>query len=389
MKDSYDIVIAGAGPAGSATAIRLALAGLKVAIVEKAVFPRPKLCGEFISPECIEHFEELGVVPSLSDSVDIDRTVFYTRGGRSLTVESDWFGMARPAIGLSRAALDERLLKRAVELGVDLLIGTVNGVLYGENGSVAGIRLKHIDGQPDGIHAGLTIDATGRTQAVVRHIADRGERGRPGQVAFKSHFEGVSLEPGACEIYSYRGGYGGCSRVENDKFNLCFIADARDTRERGSDGDRMLREVVFSNRRAKLVLGHAERATDWIAVPVDRFGRHDPAPARGLIAVGDAASFIDPFTGSGILLALQSTKVATDAVIALHEEAGAISAAYKDAYSRQFDSRFRISSLIRRAAFIPAVADATIACLSMSRRLTRAVAAATRENNIDSLSPSD
>ena len=121
MKDRYDIVIAGAGPAGSATAIRLALAGLKVAIIEKAKFPRPKLCGEFISPECLEHLETLGVMPDilLAGAVDIDRTVFYTRRGRSLTVESDWFGMAKPAIGLSRAALDDLLPVRPTSVAAD------------------------------------------------------------------------------------------------------------------------------------------------------------------------------------------------------------------------------------------------------------------------------
>jgi flavin-dependent dehydrogenase len=388
MKDRYDIVIAGAGPAGSATAIRLALAGLNVAIVEKAVFPRPKLCGEFISPECIEHLETLGVLPdvSLAGAVDIDRTVFYARGGRSLTVASDWFGMANRAIGLSRAALDDVLLQRVVDLGVDLINGVVNGLVFGKDGSVEGVKLK----DSPSIRALVTIDATGRTRALARHaVGKRQPTRRPPHVAFKAHFEGTSLEPGACEIYSYRGGYGGCSSVEGDRSNLCFIADARDTRERGSDGDRMLNEVVFSNKRAQFVLGQAERVTDWIAVPVDKYGRHDPTPAPGLIAVGDAASFIDPFTGSGILLALQSAKVAADSVIGRTRDVAAISSAYEIGYASNFDSRFRISSLIRRAAFVPLVADATIAFLSMSQRLTRAVAGATRENKIDSLSASD
>ena len=59
----FDVVIVGAGPAGSSCAIRLALAGLKVLLVEKHKFPREKLCGEFISPECLRHFWELGITP--------------------------------------------------------------------------------------------------------------------------------------------------------------------------------------------------------------------------------------------------------------------------------------------------------------------------------------
>src|SRR5437763_5233450 len=96
MNYTYDIAVVGAGPAGSSAAIRLALAGKRVLLVEKEKFPREKLCGEFISPECLEHFAELGVLDRMqfAGGVAIAETVFFGRGGRGVAVPSAMFGSA-------------------------------------------------------------------------------------------------------------------------------------------------------------------------------------------------------------------------------------------------------------------------------------------------------
>src|ERR1041384_919193 len=114
MSDYYDVIIAGAGPAGTSAAIHLASSGLKVLLVEQKKFPRPKLCGEFISPECQEHFQKLRVARQIvcSDPAPISETVFYSSRGHHVTVPSNWFG-ERMALGLSRAVMDEVLLRRA------------------------------------------------------------------------------------------------------------------------------------------------------------------------------------------------------------------------------------------------------------------------------------
>jgi len=108
MNTNYDVIVAGAGPAGTSAAIHLAQHGVRVLLVEQKNFPRPKLCGEFISPECVEHFEKLGVACEmrLSGPADITETVFYSRRGKRIIVPSRWFG-GSAALGLSRAAMDE------------------------------------------------------------------------------------------------------------------------------------------------------------------------------------------------------------------------------------------------------------------------------------------
>src|SRR5688572_12881847 len=100
------IAIVGAGPAGASLAIRLSKADFDVTLIEREKFPRQKLCGEFISPECLEHFRQLGVLDEMlfSGGDRITETVFYAPSGKSVSVPSKWFGSGlHGALSLSRA----------------------------------------------------------------------------------------------------------------------------------------------------------------------------------------------------------------------------------------------------------------------------------------------
>src|SRR5580765_4250157 len=91
--DNYDVIIAGGGPAGSSAAIHLAKSGARVLLAEQKRFPRPKLCGEFISPECATHFQRLGVTEQMfaARPSELTQTVFYSRNGSKVGVPSSWF----------------------------------------------------------------------------------------------------------------------------------------------------------------------------------------------------------------------------------------------------------------------------------------------------------
>src|ERR1043165_67547 len=385
----YDVIIAGGGPAGSSGAIHLAASGARVLLVEQKKFPRPKLCGQFISPECRAHFARLGVAERMfaTGPAELSETVFYSKNGAQVSVPSSWFSTGGAALGLSRAEMDERLLRRAVEVGVDVREDATICDLLTEDYRVNGVKLKH-NGNQEAVPAPITIDATGRTRALTRMFERaRSARTRLQQrplVAFKAHLSKTRVAPGACEIYFYRGGYGGLSTIENDLSNLCFIVNARDVRARDSDATRLLREVVCENRRAANTLRKAEIVSDWLAVSLESFGRHSPAPAAGMLAIGDAASFIDPFTGSGMLMALESGELAAAAITphleTLADDAArdAVCDSYGKLYRARFNSRLRLCSMIRRAAFVPGLANVAIRFFGASKSMRRRVASATR-----------
>ncbi|HVF43492.1 MAG TPA: NAD(P)/FAD-dependent oxidoreductase [Pyrinomonadaceae bacterium] len=419
----FDAIIVGGGPAGSSAAIHLASRGARVLLAERERFPREKLCGEFISPECLGHFARLGVLEGMeaAGGSQVSETVFYAPSGRALSVPSEWFGGARSsALGLSRAEMDARLLGRAREVGVRVFEESALAGVLVEGGRVRGVSLHASGARAREYTAAFTVDATGRGRAVARRASrelkgpdapasDEGsaagnEAGaRERLVAFKAHLEGARGAAGACEIYFYPGGYGGLSPVEGGASNLCFFARAGDVRARGGDAARVMREVLMRNARAAETLSSARAKTRWLAVAVESFGRRDPSPAPGLVAAGDAAAFIDPFTGSGMLMALEGGELAAESIgraldSSRSRDAGrpredarptshdpatdaydSLAREYRAAYDERFGARLRLCGMLRRAAFAPsAFAEVAVLALGASARLRRGLARATR-----------
>jgi flavin-dependent dehydrogenase len=264
--------------------------------------------------------------------------------------------------------------------------------LIRERGQVRGIRSKadQVNGHSGGeeYRALVSIDATGRHRSLARHVEQTSgsrKRQRPTLVAFKAHLENATVGAGACEIYFYKGGYGGLSGVEGGVSNLCFIVAADDVRHYSSDPETVLREVVMKNVRAAETLKAARARSAWLSVSLEGFGKRALAPADGLLTIGDAAAFIDPFTGSGMLMALESGTGCRGRV-ARHLprfRAGWLVRVVNKSIpgpntKTRFNSRLQVSGLLRRAAFVPGLAEAAILLCGTSSRLRRKLARATR-----------
>lgn len=384
--DNYDVIIAGGGPAGSSLAIRLALNGKRVLLAEQKRFPREKLCGEFISPECLAQFSELGVLEQMLEpgGTRLTDTVFYSVRGRAVNVPSAWFGDGgQAALGLSRAEMDARLLARARAVGVEVFEETSVIGLSESGGIITGVRLRTSERTAHEVRAELTVDATGRGRALARLCSNSASRepSRAPFVAFKAHMVDAQIQPGHCEIYVYRGGYGGVNAVEGGRFNHCFIVRADLVRGLDNDAERVVREIVMTNQRARQTLGEARTVTPWLAVALPWYGRRELVPRNGLITIGDAASFIDPFTGSGMLMALESGEIASAAILRWKEGAQALTLFaedYRKAYEQRFHQRLRVSRWLRHAAFMPRLAATMVRGLSRSESLRRRLARATR-----------
>jgi flavin-dependent dehydrogenase len=199
-------------------------------------------------------------------------------------------------------------------------------------------------------------------------------------IAFKVHLRNTRVAPGACEIYFYRDGYGGLSSVEGDSSNLCFIISAEQVKRHSSDPELVMREMVMKNRRAAYTLEHAQPESEWLSASWERFGRQQPSPAEGLLAIGDSAAFIDPFTGSGMLMAFESAELVAGVINRHRYRLDAVAADYVAEYRRRFDSRLRISGWLRRAAFKPRLAGMGIALFGTSKLFRNRLVRATRSS---------
>lgn len=385
------IAIAGAGPAGTSLAIRLAQQGFEVTLIERETFPRHKLCGEFISPECLSHFEDLGVLDDMlsGGGERIAETRFYAPGGRSFGVSSGAFHGQGFALSLSRAEMDMRLLDRAKALGVIVHEDAgVNGVTVDKN-KLLGLTIRRGNGEKAEIAADLFVDATGRSRILSKLAAKKNEDERETVrrslfVGFKTHLQGASVAKNTCEIYSFTGGYGGLSPVEIGLTNYCFLIRSSTAREFGGNADEIIKKLVFRNKRAAETLRHAEPVREWLAVSIDSFGRAKPTSVANLFSVGDSASFIDPFTGSGMLIAFESAALLSEAVVLNPFSPNEIKADYQANYGRRFAARLRVCSILRGAAFVPYLPTLVISLLNLSRRSRNLLADATRSPRVKS-----
>lgn len=378
------VVIVGAGPAGSSLAIRLARSGSDVVMIERERFPRPKLCGEFISPECLRHFEQLGAYPAMqaSGGAQILETRFYDRKGRSIAVPSKWFHGGGTALSLSRGRMDECLLEAAKREGVDVHEDTAAIRVAIEDERLAGLVVRDEAGEHL-IEGDLFIDATGRSSVLAKLLAKALREGKtaavkPPYVAFKGHLAANDLGRDVCEIYSFDGGYGGLSPIENGLANLCFIV--KSTVARGFDGDaeRLMLDVVCKNPRASFTLREAAVESEWLAVAIQGFGRNVIRPAQNVFAIGDAAGFIDPFTGSGILMALESSEILAACMADPLIDLNSLEKTYERKYKERFGRRLKLCSILRSAAFHPNIASAAISLLGISKNARESLAKRTR-----------
>jgi flavin-dependent dehydrogenase len=264
---------------------------------------------------------------------------------------------------------------------VDVRDGTSVTGVEKDGQRITGLTTRDANGPVVHADADIFIDATGRT-AVLSKLFARSDNQqnfkRAKIIGFKTHLRNADIHPDRCEIYSFPGGYGGLSPIENGLANHCFMVKAERVRELDGSVDRVVNELVFQNKRARQTLVAAEPVTRWLSVAVTGFGTRSTSIADNAFAVGDAAAFIDPFTGSGMLMALESSEILTECIVGSGKETSSIPAIYKRRHSERFRRRLAICRVLRHAAFVPAIGTAAVSALSASGVFRWAIARSTR-----------
>jgi flavin-dependent dehydrogenase len=258
------INILGGGPAGSAAALAALREGARVRVVEKSKLPRHKVCGEFFSPEIGPELENLGVWDAFlaAGPARVNRTALHF-GRRTKSSK-----LPETAFGLSRYTFDQLLLEHARAAGADI-------VTSGE-------------GPPQ-------IVATGRN-------AKAGTRGNR-LFGFKAHFEGPTED--AVELFFFERCYVGVTAIEGGKTNVCGLAPEGFLSSFGFEYD----SIPLHCRALADRLKPLRRVMPWISTGPLQYGQAFEQTVSAY-PVGDALSFVDPFTGSGLLAAVRSGSMA-------------------------------------------------------------------------------
>jgi menaquinone-9 beta-reductase len=314
--DDADVIVVGAGPAGSTAAYYLAQAGLNVLLIEKARFPREKVCGDGLTPRAVKALVAMGVDVSEQSGWLRNKGLRVIGGGMRL--ELDWPELGNfPGYGLvrTRASLDEQLARRAQAAGAKLLEGTtVTGPVLDDDGRIVGVETTPQAGRTS-CRARVIVAADGNSSRLSVAMGLRKRDDRPMGVAVRTYYtsprdkddyleswldlwDGRRLLPG----YGWIFGMGdGTSNVGLGMLNTSSAFG-------NTDYKALLRSWLESMPEE---WGYVEEnRTEPIrgaALPMG-FNR-TPHYYRGLLLAGDAAGMVNPFNGEGIAYAMESGEI--------------------------------------------------------------------------------
>lgn len=327
-----EVLIIGAGPAGSAAALRLARAGREVLLVDRCRFPRPKPCGEYYNPEAVRHLRELEVLPQVmaAGAREVGSLFLCSPGGRELRVPFAQIAPGLdPALSLGREELDHRLLEAARSAGVQVWEGALVREPLRDGERVTGACIE-VDGQRREVRASLTLAADGLRSRFARQLGLARPAGRRRKLGLTAR---LPVRRDASErIEMHAGGLGCCGlAVRGGVANLGMVADASRAREIGGN------PAAFFQKELARFPG-LQQWVDGSPAGVQTVGpltwRTQSQSTAGCLLLGDAGGFYDPFTGQGVTFALLTADLAAGiAAEALSE--GDVSAARLEEYTRR------------------------------------------------------
>jgi flavin-dependent dehydrogenase len=349
----FDVIVSGGGPAGATAAAFCAQRGLRVALFEHARFPRHKVCGNVINPNCWPVLERLGVAARIRalPHHKIDGALFTTMKNQAATIP-----LQAGTIAIRRSLFDAALLGHARACGVQVF----------ERETIHGISTDRHAVASNGRHLAAKgiVGADGRHSVVAQKAGlVRQHRGHSGHIAFQSHFRAPEALDNRVQLHLFRGGYCGVVRVDADRANLCIVTEARGVRS-SSNCAALFECTVWQNPDFQ-DLGVTPE-------PLEPLRSSHPlqatmnVPARnGVFLAGDALRVMEPFTGQGIFFALRTAELTSEAVgNGSHPEV-----MYTAAVTALYRQRGRTNEWLRRVMYRERMARALIPIIQHVPRL--------------------
>jgi flavin-dependent dehydrogenase len=368
-----DVAIVGGGPAGSTLAALLAERGIHVALIDRDTFPRDKLCGEFLSYDARAILDALG----LTSAIDAAGATSIRRCRIVAGARASDFLLPATARGISRRSLDQLLFQRAVAAGVQGYDGWFAELAPAPAGRV----LLRRDEESVSVDAKVVVGAWGRWGRMDQLLERPFLRARAHRYfGFKRHYRGADANPDLISLHPFDRGYLGVARIEGGMTNICGLV--HQSRLAGLKGGWETFVSTLAAEQASLrtlFTSHQPVDAQFLSSEPVIFVPRSPVE-KGIFMIGDAAGLIDPLTGDGMAMAMQSALLAAAPVAARLAGRSDAERMYASEFRRFFGGRIRwsrrVAALLRR----PAIMTAGVA-LRLPEILGPSLVARTRAGN--------
>ena len=351
-----DVLIVGGGPAGASLAFALARDGVRVRVVDRARFPRPKPCAEYLSPEASRILADMGALELIEQTGAAALSGIHVRAPNGHVIKGDFIaghgfrGYRDRGLSVRRETLDAILLDRARAAGAEVMEGVrVTDVVRGNNDRVVGVQ-SLVNGERGEIRAPIVIGADGLRSVIAKRLGLAQTQRWPRRLALVTHYANVRDVGEHGEMHVERDGYVGIADVGNGLTTVALVVPASRSGEISGDRAAFLHRWLLSKPHLAPRFAQADRATPVVATgPFASHARRAWSP--GVALVGDAADFFDPFTGEGIYSALRGGEMLAPVVrgaLELGTERGADDAfaEYDRARKKEFGGKWIVEKVI-------------------------------------------
>lgn len=303
--EQYDVSIIGGGLAGLSLSILMANQGYKVILFEKEKYPFHKVCGEYISMESWGFLERLGVNLEEKNLPKINSLTVTALSGKRFTAD-----ISPGGFGISRYLLDNELFILAKNSGVQVFEKTKVEGVDPENG---GYTIISSAGK---FRSKICVGSFGKRSNLDIKWGRDFVKTKPSKlnnyVGIKYHIE-TDIDEGSISLHNFRGGYCGISKVEGNKYTLCYLTTAQNLKNSTSI-EHMEQSILCENAALKKIFTSCKKDEGFpLTISQISFDKKNQID-HDVIMIGDAAGMITPLCGNGMSMALHSSKILAELI---------------------------------------------------------------------------